>query len=275
MKNVGLHIRVYDSLEDTLKKARQLELPILQCFLINQIDRKPLSLHAKNIETVKKLIKDDFDDLYIHGSYFINPANLREGGKKTLFRELALAQAIGASGLILHSGSATGNQTQKEGIASLAYLLNSLLKEEPRIPIILENTAHGARSVGSNFQDFKKLKSLLDHPEKIKFCIDTAHAHAYGYDLSTPEKQKQFLSLVDEAVGLENVALIHLNDPAHPLGSRLDKHEPLGKGMLGTSALRSFVRQPQIASLPIILELPVLPHDEEAAMLDAVRSWHQ
>ncbi len=274
MKKVGLHMRIYDSLEEALKNAQKLKMSILQCFLINQTNRRPLSIHAKNFETIKELVKS-FDNLYIHGSYFINPANLTKHGKKIMLKELALAQAIGASGLIMHSGSATENKTHEQGIASVATLLNSLLKEDLHITIILENTAHGAKSVGSEFQDFKKIKSLLDHPEKIKFCIDTAHAHAYGYDLSTSEKQKEFLAVVDETVGLENIALIHLNDPAHPMGSRLDKHEPLGAGLLGTTALRSFIQQPQVASLPIILELPILPPDEEVAMLNAIRSWHQ
>lgn len=270
-KRVGIHMRVYKKLEDLIARAAQLELPIVQCFLLDQNDRTPLKLNTHQIVELKKTFSRH--KLFVHGSYFINPAHLREKGKKTLFRELELAEKLGASGFILHAGSATGERTHDEGMQAVADILNEIDSRNFHIPILLENTAHGGKSVGSNFEDFKKIKSLIKHPEKVRFCIDTAHAHAFGYDLTTKEKQAEFLQMVDAMIGLENIALIHLNEPSHPLGSYLDKHAKIGEGKLGTAALRSFALQPQIASLPIILELPVLPEQEEAAMLNAVRSW--
>lgn len=272
-KKVGLHLRIQQQIEEIIKQAQELDLPVLQCFLMNQKERRPLTLNANQIAYIRKQI-DGKRSLYIHGSYLINPANLKKNGKKTLFKELDLAQKLGAAGIILHAGSATGEQTHAEGITSLAHVINEINEAYPDVTVILENSAHSKKSVGSDWYDFKKLKEMLTHPNAVKFCIDTAHAHAFGYDLQTAQAQATFLSLVDECVGLENVVLIHLNDPAYHKGSFLDRHEIIGKGKLGTQSLRSFLQQPQIASLPVILELPVVSQEEEHAMLKAVASWH-
>ncbi len=273
MRKIGLHVRVPHTILDALSYARKLELPIFQFFLLDQIARRPLKIDHQVAQQFKKHAQAG-QIPYVHGSYFINLAHLRPAGRKALKREIEQAKQIGVPYIILHPGSATGSLTHKEGIAHLANIMNQLIEQEPDITFILENTAHGGKSVGSNIEDFKQLKKLIDHPERLAFCIDTAHAHTYGYDLSTPQKQEAFIDLLDDAIGIENIALIHLNDSFYESGSRIDKHAPLGQGTIGEEALKSFVLHPKLSSIPLILELPVLSYEQEVAMLQKVKEWH-
>ena len=89
--------------------------------------------------------------------------------------------------LFCHSGSAKGSTHYKEGVDILARALNILLKQEARIKVVLENTAHGKLTVGSDLTDFYELRQKLDNPERISFCVDTSHAYAYGYDIADPQ----------------------------------------------------------------------------------------
>lgn len=273
MRFIGLHIRLHQSILEAMEYARKLGVPIFQCFVIDQIKKRPIKIDAQTAQLLHKQ-KQDFDLLFVHGSYFINLAHLKHNGYKSLKRELTLAKQIGAPYFILHPGSTNHTVTHEKGIAQLATVINKLIKEESDITFILENTAHGGNSIGSDLRDFKLLKELLDQPERLGFCIDTAHAHAYGYDICSPETQEQFIDLIHETVGLQNVILIHLNDSYHHRGTRIDKHHSPGMGTIGTSALKSFALNPRLLSIPLILELPVLPYEQEAAMIQQVRDWH-
>ncbi len=269
---LGMHIRVNESLESAIDDALEHNLSIMQCFFMNQKTRTPLLLSSKQLIQLKKKVAQ-LNALFIHASYFINPAHLKKLGQKTIEREAEYATRIGAKGLVLHPGSATRGFSKLEGLQSLANVLNQIHHDYPHLTIILENTAHAGNSIGSDFKDFKTLQSFLKNPHALRYCIDTAHAHAYGYDLSSAESQQTFLELVDETIGLNNVALIHLNEPSHPCGSKIDKHAIIGEGTLGKKALELFVRQPKLAGIPIILELPVIEKERERAIVKHVQEW--
>jgi len=151
-------------------------------------------------------------------------------GINILRRELTLAKSLEFTHLVLHPGSAKGAREKSEGIDALARMLNRLLFYERDIKVILENTAHGNMSVGSDLQDFQQLLQKLDQPERISFCIDTSHAHAFGYDIMDKSAQASFVDLLDELVGLERIVLIHLNDTKEKRGLVLIVMISLGRG---------------------------------------------
>lgn len=273
MRKIGLHIRIPHTIADAVSYLKQLDIPIFQMFLIDQIARRPLTIDS-HIEALFAQLKESNILPYVHGSYFMNLANLTKGAHKTLLREIAQAEQIGAQYMILHPGSATGSLTHSKGISQLAKLINELTETEKSVTFVLENTAHGKNSIGSDLKDFKKLKTMLDHPERIAFCIDTAHAHAYGYDLSTQKEHEVFIDELEHTIGIETIALIHLNDSHYEAGSRIDKHAPLGKGTIGQDALRAFALHPKLSTIPLILELPLLPSEQEIAILQTVKQWH-
>ena len=187
-------------------------------------------------------------------------------------RELELAKKLEFTAIVLHPGSARKTGKKADGVAAIARKLNAILKNETDITILLENTAHAGHSIGGDLNDFKLLRERLDHPEKIKFCIDTAHAYSYGYDLTQEKGQKHFADLIQKCIGFENIALIHLNDTKQECGSRIDRHEIIGEGKLGP-ILPDLVRHEQLKKVSIIMELPVIDEEKEKEVLEDVRKW--
>lgn len=271
MKNVGLHIRLTTTLAQVGAYAANLKVPLFQCFLIHQGTNQFIHPTDQEIQEFLTDWRPQFQQLYVHGSYWINLASF-SGENKVLMRELTLAKRLEFTHIIIHPGSAKNSKDKKEGICNIAKSLNYTLKKEQDIKIILENTAHAGLSIGGDLQDFYYLRERLDHPEKVSFCIDTSHAHSYGYDILTPEGQVQFLELVNKTMGLANIAVIHLNDTKQTKGSRIDRHENIGDGMLA-DILQPFLAHESLKNIPIILELPVSSVQEEEKMLKAVRNW--
>lgn len=270
---VGLHLRHSGSLEHLAARARDLKLTSFQCFLTRQNSHKLIMPSDEEINQFIALREKYFTHLYAHGSYWINLADQSGGGVRACERELACAKRLGFTHLVVHPGSARGVRTKKEGIEHIARSLERILLQEHAVNIVLENTAHGGMSIGGDLHDFQYLRSCLGNPEKLLFCIDTSHAHAYGYDISSVAAQNAFLAILEETVSLSSLVLIHLNDTTEPLGSRIDRHSAVGEGCIGESALQTFALHPLLASVPLILELPAVSLEQEEEALNRVRNW--
>lgn len=271
MAEIGLHIRLKQSIFDVAAYAASLQLPLFQCFFIHQETNQFIMITDEEVQQFEREWRDKFTQLYVHGSYWINLASAH-AGTRIILRELELAKKLNFTHIIVHPGSAKKIKDKREGIITIAKNLNKILKTENQIKIVLENTAHAGLSIGGDLHDFALLREHLEHPEKVLYCIDTAHAYVYGYDVSNEKGQLHFLELVDKTMGLANIALIHLNDTKQLLGSRIDRHEIVGNGILNDS-LKLFVHQSALQHIPIIMELPVIPEEEEKRILEMVRSW--
>lgn len=252
MKKVGLHIRLEDKITDAINKALQLELPTFQNFLLNSIG-KYVNPSEEEIKEFKKLRKN-FDNIFLHSSFWINLANSKNYNLKLLKKELNLAKKLGYTHLVVHPGSAKEYAEKEKGIDLLAKRLNKILKEETEITILLENTAHGKLTIGNDFSDLKKIQEKVDY--QLKYCFDTAHAYAYGYDVKND--LPKVLKELDENIGIENIELIHLNETIEDLGSKKDKHSVPGEkdGQLGIETLKKILKHPKLKNIPAILELP-------------------
>ena len=216
MNYIGLHIRFSSSLESVIQKAARLNLPLFQCFL----DEKP----GKRVELSDeqkqafRASRQQFKAAYLHGSYWINLCTDRSSRIERIGKEFELAQELGFSHMVLHPGSAKKYGCKLKGIDQIALTLNSLQRKFKDITIVLENTAHGKLNIGSDLEDFRILLQKVDAPDSLSFCIDTAHAYSYGYDLATLEGHNEFMALVDYTIGVKRVGLIHLNDTKEELG---------------------------------------------------------
>ena len=272
MNNVGLHIRLADALPDIIQKVVRLNMPIFQCFLSARRGTY-ISITPEEKKKFLAARHQQCSAAYLHGSYWINLCNDNSRTIALLERELTIARELAFTHLVVHPGSAKKYPSKQEGICALACLLNNVLKSEHDITIVLENTAHGRRTVGSDLYDFQELLGQLDHPEKVAFCLDTAHAYSYGYDLADVTGQDQFIALAQETIGLDRVQLIHLNDTQETLGKRIDCHHAPGEGNIGDALLRRFITHPALQNVPVILELPVMEEEGERQMLDKVQAW--
>ncbi len=275
MREIGLHLRLQDSLDDILEKAMQYNLSFFQCFFIQTNTGKRIKVSDRDVTAFRRYRMQHFNNLYVHGSYWINLSDTTRRNHPVLKHEINLAKKLSFTHIVLHPGSRAPHEKKMQGIDALSRSINTLSKAESDIGIVLENTAHGHRSIGSDMNDFKLLLTKLDHPERLQFCIDTAHAFAYGYDITTESGREQFISTLETTIGLDAIALIHINDSKTPCGSRVDRHAILDQGYIKEEALKNLVLDDRLAHIPLILELPVVTDQQEIAILKQVQNWHR
>lgn len=268
MRSIGLHIRFSTHFESVIDKALRFQSDIFQCFFINQ-NNSYIPLTPELISYYAQL-RDRFTSLYAHSSYYINIADHRVEEHPYLKKELKRARHLGFTHLIVHPGAITGMASREQALETVVRRINTLMKHEKDIILILENSGHSKKALGGDVHDLFYIRSRLDMPEKVKFCIDTAHAHVYGYDLRNTFEE--WMQLLNELIG-DSLALLHLNDTKEPLGSNNDRHCMIGQGQLGFEVLRKCVSHPFFEKIPIILELPVIAEKEEMEALTMVRSW--
>ncbi|MBI5201694.1 MAG: deoxyribonuclease IV [Elusimicrobia bacterium] len=181
-----------------------------------------------------------------------------EHSVKLLRRELSLAAALGTEGLVLHAGAYAVGEDAKKGIARVAEgVLRSLDAGGAPVPVILENVPGGGRRLGGPLEELAELAALLDRRNvPVGFCLDTAHAWAQGYDLSTAEAVWKFTAKVNRVLGVERVKAFHLNDSRAKVGSHREHHWHWGQGYLGLEGLKALLARSDFAGALGILETP-------------------
>jgi deoxyribonuclease-4 len=196
-----------------------------------------------------------------HASYLINLATtnraLRRQSLDAMGDEIDRAEALGLLGVVLHPGCYTvGNEA--EGLHLIADGLFDLLRERRRgkTMVLLEHTAGQGTSLGSTFEHLASMIARTnDHP-RIGVCLDTCHLLASGYDIVSPEGYASTFKQFGRLVGFDRLKAFHLNDSKKPLGSRVDRHEHIGRGCLGLEPFRRIVNDRRFRQLPMLLETP-------------------
>ena len=197
----------------------------------------------------------------IHGNYLINLASpnpvLRTRSIQAFHQEIVRAMALGTDFLVIHPGSAQGT-TVESAIAAVAQGLKQAARglKLGELRILLENTAGQGSSLGSRFEE---LKAIIDGcPElPLGVCVDTAHIFAAGWSIHTEEGLLAALRDVDRVIGLDRVFVLHVNDSKAAVGSRVDRHEHIGKGKIGLPAFGRILNHPLLAKCAFILETPI------------------
>ena len=199
--------------------------------------------------------------LVIHDNYLINLASanpvLRTRSIQAFHQEIVRALAIGADYLVAHPGAAREGE-KRAAVAAIAAGIRQAVRgiKLGDLQILLENTAGQGTSVGSRFEELRDvLAACPDSP--LGVCLDTAHLFAAGFDIRTAEGLDATLQAIDRTVGLASVAVVHVNDSKVPLGSRVDRHEHIGRGKIGIEAFGRILNHPLLAGRAFILETPV------------------
>ncbi len=271
-RKIGLHLRLIKDIFAVAEKALRLEQRIFQCFLMGQDSGQLISLKAADAERFRQIMSN-FHQVYAHVSYYANVCEPH--GIHQLKKEMMLAKQLGFSGVVVHPGSGKWAKDKQQGLDVLVKALNELFDDESNLPILLENAAHASYTIGGELTDFSYIAQNLRRPERLQVCIDTAHAYVRGYDIANEEGRLQFFDLLEKTIGFDRVALIHLNDTREKLGSYIDQHEVVGKGVIGASALKDFVLHPAIKQVPVIMEMPPMQEDEEMRIYKEILSWQQ
>lgn len=196
-----------------------------------------------------------------HAGYLINlgaPAgDNREKSLQSLLQEIQLATQLEVPFLVLHPGAHLGSG-EETGLQQIIDGLNQVFRasKESPVRIALENTAGQGSCLGNRIAHLAAIFDGVEDPKRLGVCLDTAHFFAAGYDIRTKKGWDAALKEVDDLIGFKQILAFHLNDSKTDLGSRVDRHEHIGKGKIGAAAFRHIVNDPRLKKLPGCLETP-------------------
>jgi deoxyribonuclease-4 len=196
-----------------------------------------------------------------HTSYLINlaspSAELRRQSIAALADEILRCHALGIRDLVLHPG-AHGGEGEAAGVSRIAESLDEAfrLTEATRVRVLLETAAGQGTSIGHRFEHLRDILGSVRKRQRVAVCFDTCHVHAAGYDLVSPEGYAETIEAFDRTVGLGNLAALHVNDSKKPKGSRVDRHEHIGRGSIGRQGFRNLMTDPRLSEIPKFLETP-------------------
>jgi len=202
--------------------------------------------------------------LVIHSGYLVNLASVTpEFHRKSVkaFRgELERGVALGAEFLVLHPGSFRG-RSREEGLElaarSIAEAATGLELEEAKLTVLIENTAGAEFSLGGSFEQVAQMLDYLRPVCPVAACIDTCHTHVAGYDVVSEQGWAETMQKLDQTIGLKNVPVWHVNDAKQPRGSKLDRHEHIGRGAIGLKPFRRLLNDARTAHAAFIAETPI------------------
>jgi deoxyribonuclease-4 len=196
-----------------------------------------------------------------HATYLINLASPDDTrwhqSIDALTEELLRCEALGVRWLVVHPGAHLGEGVEA-GLARITMALDKIHRRTAgiRARLLLETTAGQGTTLGAEFTHFRWIMDAVREPRRLRVCLDTCHLFAAGYDLRRPVGYERMVAELVEHVGLSNVACIHVNDSKGACGSRLDRHEHIGRGRIGRAGFALLVNDPRFVAVPKILETP-------------------
>jgi deoxyribonuclease-4 len=262
MPRLGAHMSIAGGLPRAVDRAVAHGCEALQIFTKNASQWRARPLPPDEIVQFRRAVAaSGIRSVVAHNSYLINVATtapaLRAQSIAALTEEIDRAEALGLMGLVMHPGSYTTTD-ESTGLRMIADALRTLLAERSRgrTMILLEHTAGQGTALGHRFEHLATIIDLLDGSSRVGVCLDTCHLVAAGYDIVTPEGYLETFKQFNRIVGLRRLKAFHLNDSKKPCGSRVDRHEHIGKGCLGLETFRRLLNDRRFEKLPMLLETP-------------------
>ena len=261
MKYIGAHVSAQGGVENAPLNAQMIGATAFALFVKNQRQWKAAPLSAESIRKFKENCqKCGFSPAQIlpHDGYLINlgqpDKDKRRQSIEAFVDELERCAALGLDRLNFHPGSHLRLVSEEEDIAIIAASVREALDRVPGVTAVFENTAGQGSNMGYCFEQLSDMLEQVGLPDRVGVCIDTCHAFAAGYDLSTPENFEKVWSEFDRLIGFNYLKGMHINDAKAGVGSRLDRHESLGAGTLGWSAFETIASDSRFDNIPLILE---------------------
>jgi deoxyribonuclease-4 len=262
MLRIGAHMSVAGGVSLAVERAVVHRCEALQIFAKNANQWRGRPLPLDEVALFRAGVRDaKFAAVVSHASYLINLATtdgtLRGQSREAMADEIDRAEALGLLGVVLHPGCYTSGHAG-EGLRLVARNLLDLLDARPSgtTMVLLEHTAGQGTSLGAMFEDLAAILDAMHGHPRVGVCLDTCHLLASGYDIVSARGYARTFDAFERIVGLERLKLFHLNDSKKPLGSRVDRHEHIGEGMVGLTAFRRLVNDPRFARIPMVLETP-------------------
>ena len=263
MKYIGAHVSAQGGVENAAINAHAIGARAFALFTKNQRQWQAPALSAKSIEAFKAACQQyGYAPQHIlpHDSYLINlghpEAEGLEKSRQSFIGEMQRCQALGLTMLNFHPGSHQRAIDTDTCIARIAESINIALDHTQGVTAVIENTAGQGSNIGYDFAHLAAIIDRVEDKSRVGVCIDTCHAYAAGYDLATDEGFARTWQEFDRIVGFNYLRGMHLNDAKKGLGSRVDRHDSLGKGILGNRCFELLMQDTRFDNIPLILETP-------------------
>lgn len=272
---IGAHVSAAGGVENAPLNARDINARAFALFTKNQRRWTAKPLTRENIDGFKancESLAYSPDRILPHASYLINLGHPRKEGRQksmnALLDEMQRCEQLGIRMLNVHPGSHLGEVSENQCLSLIADSINRVLDQTRNVSVVIENTAGQGSSVGYRLEHLAEIINQVEDQTRVGACIDTCHAYAAGYDLSKVEGATETIDSFDEIVGLRYLMGLHLNDSRKELGSRVDRHDIIGEGLMGKEGFRGLLNDQRLHRIPMILETPNQEHwDEEIDML--------
>ena len=261
MKYIGAHVSASGGVENAPKNALAIGANAFALFTKNQRQWVSAPLSEKSISLFKQRCSEGgFDPRYIlpHDSYLINLGNPDEEAlqksRAAFLDEMQRCEQLGLCMLNFHPGSHLKKISVEECLDKIAESINLALAQTNGVTAVIENTAGQGSNVGNRFEEIRYIIDKVDDKSRVGVCIDTCHTYSAGYDIvgAYDEVFEEF----DKVIGFDYLRGVHLNDSKKALASRVDRHDSVGDGTLGTEFFKRFMNDARFDNIPIILETP-------------------
>lgn len=258
MLRIGCHLSSSKGFFAMGEDAVKINANTFQFFTRNPRGGKAKELDLEDVHAYNTFAREhDIAHILAHAPYTLNACakdeGLREFARETMADDLMRLSHLPGAMYIFHPGSHVG-QGVEQGVAYIAELLNAIIKPEQKTTILLETMAGKGSEVGRSFEELRSILDAVKLTEKMGVCLDTCHVYDAGYDIVN--HLDDVLSEFDRIIGLNRLKAIHLNDSKNPFASHKDRHERIGEGSIGLTAMVRIINHPALKNLPFFLETP-------------------
>lgn len=259
---LGAHTSISGGVSKAVDLAERLGFNAMQIFTKNSNRWFQKKLDEKEINSFRtKLEVSNIKFVVSHDSYLINLCATKkailEKSRKAFLDELERCEQLGIPHLNFHPGAHLG-EGERDGIKRIAESLNMAHEKTKgfKVSSMLETTAGQGTTIGYRFEQLRKIIDLVEDKSRMTVCIDTAHIFAAGYNIKNPDSYTKVIKEFNEIIGLDRLKCLHMNDSKKELGSRVDRHEHIGKGFIGKEGFKNIMKDRKLHKVPKILETP-------------------
>lgn len=263
MMYIGAHVSIAGGVQNAPLEAARIGARAFALFTGSSSRWVSKAISDKDAAIFKERCSDlGFNPSVIlpHDNFLINlgspESEKLEKSRKSFLDEMKRCGQLGLTMLNFHPGSHVNAMTEEECLARIAESINITLDKTTGVTAVIENTAGQGSNLGWDFAQIAAIIDKVEDKERVGVCIDTCHAYSAGYDLATEDGYCKTWRDFDEIIGAHYLRGLHLNDDKRELGSRIDRHAPIGEGTLGRDFFRRLVNDPRFEGLPMILETP-------------------
>src|SRR5947207_7175875 len=259
---LGAHMSIGGGVHRAIERSRSIDCTAMQIFVKNNMQWFARPLVREEIRAfLEHRQRSELLAIFAHANYLINLAatnpQFHANSLRALSEELVRADQLELPFLVMHPGAHLG-AGEGAGLEKIIASLDAIWAVIPKVKtkIALETTAGQGSCLGDKFDHLAAIIENVREPERLCVCLDTAHVFAAGYDIGTDAGVKKAFREFDRLIGLDRLAALHVNDSKMALGSRVDRHEHIGKGKIGLDAFRFIMRDRRLRKIPKVLETP-------------------